>query len=138
MKIYPKFPIVSVGAVVIKDAKVLLIKRRNEPHKGEWSIPGGVVELGESLSKALEREILEECNIKVKAREILGITEKIEKDEKGRIKFHYVIIDMNAEYLDGTAKPISDAEEIRWVPFENIEKMKIREKLKEIIGKAMK
>ena len=112
---YPEQPIVAVGAVVFKEGKILTIKRSQEPSKGKWSIPGGRVELGETVYEAAKREALEECSIEIEIERLLDSVDNIIRDEEGRIKYHFVIIDLLARYVGGEIKAQSDAEECRWV-----------------------
>jgi 8-oxo-dGTP diphosphatase len=113
--IYPTHPQVAVGAVVFKDDRVLLVRRGRAPAKGLWAIPGGSMELGETLQAAAEREIFEETGIKIRAGEPVFTFDVIEKDNDGRIRFHYVIVDMIADYIGGALSPGDDAVEVRWV-----------------------
>ena len=112
---YPDLPRVAVGAVVVKDSKVLLVKRAKPPGKGLWAIPGGSVELGETLQTAAEREILEETGITIMARKPFYTFDVIERDNGNRIRFHYVIIDLMADYISGEPLPGDDADEVKWV-----------------------
>ncbi len=112
---YPDLPRVAVGAVVFKDSKVLLVKRSKPPGHGLWAIPGGSVELGETLQQAAEREILEETGITILARKPFYTFDVIEKDTKNQTRFHYVIIDLMADYISGEPLPGDDADEVRWV-----------------------
>ena len=114
-KRYPDQPMLAVGAVVFKDQKVLLVKRGQAPAKGMWAIPGGSVKLGETLKQAAEREILEETGIRIKAGEPVYSFEAIEYDESCAVIFHYYIVDMEAEYLDGELTPGDDADDAAWV-----------------------
>jgi len=113
--LYPKRPRVAVGAVVFKDQRVLLVRRGRAPAEGLWAIPGGSMELGETLQAAAEREIFEETGITIRAGEPVFTFDVIERDDDGRIRFHYVIVDMSADYIDGTLQPGDDAVEARWV-----------------------
>ena len=113
---YPDRPLVAVAAVVIRDdGRVLLVQRGQDPGKGRWGLPGGLVELGETLAQALQRELREECGIKVEPGEVLGIVESRVRDEQGRLRFHYVIIDFLATYRSGELRVASDAADARWV-----------------------
>ncbi len=92
---YPDSPVVGVGAVIIKDGKVLIVKRGKEPGYGRWSIPGGAVHLGEKLAPAVEREVLEETGLVVESGEVVEVYEPLIRDEKGRVRYHYVLIDFH-------------------------------------------
>jgi len=108
-------PQVAVGAVVIKDGAVLLVKRSHAPSAGLWAIPGGSVELGESLRQAAEREIFEETGIRIAAGDPVLTFEAIERDEQGCVQYHYVITDLAATYLEGEPFPGDDAADARWI-----------------------
>ena len=112
---YPDQPVVGVGAVVIKDGKVLLVKRGVDPNKGAWAIPGGSLKLGETLQEGAEREIMEETGIIIKAGKPFYFFDFFEKDEDGRIRFHYVVADMESEYISGELQAGDDALDARWV-----------------------
>lgn len=118
---YPRAPLVGVGAVVIRDGEeVLLVKRKYEPGKGLWSIPGGLVELGERLRDAVRREILEETGMEVEVEELLDVIDNIVRDEDGRVRFHYVLVDFLAKPLEGSPRASGDAEEARWFKREEL------------------
>jgi ADP-ribose pyrophosphatase len=112
---YPDAPRLAVGGVVIEGDRVLLVRRGKPPAFGEWAIPGGSVELGESLQQAVERELREETGITVRAGEICSTFEAVKRDDDGRVRFHYVIIDLTAEYLSGEPVPASDVTETAWL-----------------------
>ncbi len=122
---YPDFPRVGVGAIVIKDDKVLLVKRGIPPSKGLWAIPGGHVELGETLQETAEREILEETGIVIKAQKPAYAFDLIERDDLGKIRFHYIVVDLMAEYISGEPLGADDALEARWLSWEEIEKLPV-------------
>ncbi len=124
-KEYPSAPVVAVGAVVIRDGKVLLVRRRNPPGEGQWAIPGGSVHLAESLQEAAEREIREETGIGIRAGESIYVCDKIGKDEKSRIRYHYVIIDLEAEYLWGEPEPGDDALEACWLSPGELDRLRV-------------
>ena len=112
---YPSSPRVAVGAVVLKENRVLLVKRDNPPGKGLWAIPGGRVRLGETLQVAAERETREETGVIIRAKDPIYTFDVIERDAHGRIRFHYVIVDLLADYISGQPKPGSDACDARWI-----------------------
>ena len=122
---YPEHPRVAVGAVVIHNNSVLLVKRAKAPAEGEWAIPGGNVELGETSQQAAEREILEETGVRIRAREIIYTFESIHEDRDGNIIFHYVILDYSSDYISGNPTPRDDAMDAQWVSPEDIKKFKI-------------
>jgi 8-oxo-dGTP diphosphatase len=112
---YPDRPRLAIGGVVIKDGRVLLVRRGKPPALGEWAIPGGSVELGESLAEAAEREIQEETGVLVRAGEVCHLFEAIKGDDAGRVRFHYVIIDLLAEHVSGDPVPGSDVTDAAWL-----------------------
>jgi len=112
---YPDRPVVGVGAVVILDGKILLVKRGIEPSKGLWAIPGGSLELGETLQQAAEREILEETGVTIRAREPIYTFDFFERTDSGRVRFHFVIVDVAADYVSGEAKGADDALDACWL-----------------------
>jgi 8-oxo-dGTP diphosphatase len=122
---YPPVPCVAVGALVIKAEAVLLVKRGKAPSEGKWAIPGGSVELGETLQQAAEREIFEETGIRIRAAEPVYTFDFIERNRHGRIRFHYVIIDLAAEYLTGKIKPGDDADQAAWIPFAELKDLEM-------------
>ncbi len=122
---YPDAPRVGVGCVVVKDGAILLIRRGKPPAIGEWTVPGGSVGLGEPLRKAAEREVLEETGVSVRARAPVDILDLIETDAQENIRFHYVIVDFEADYRSGTVRAGDDALDARWVSPRNLSRLKI-------------
>jgi 8-oxo-dGTP diphosphatase len=119
-RLYPRRPMVGVGAVVWRDGAVLLERRGQPPAQGSWSLPGGLVDVGETLEQAIAREVREECNIAVTVGPLLGVFEPIVRDDDGRIRYHYVVIDYLAVYAGGEVAIGDDAAELRWVPVEEV------------------
>ena len=130
---YPDHPWVGVGVVVMRDGQMLMVKRGKEPNKGKWSIPGGVIELGETSCEAAVRETLEECSIHVEIIQVLDSADTIVRDGNGRVKYHYTIIDLLGEYMGGEAKAQSDAAECKWVALEEIEEFEIPSNLRDVL-----
>jgi 8-oxo-dGTP diphosphatase len=113
---YPEAPIVGVGAVVIDGTKVLLIRRGNPPLKGEWSLPGGALELGETLQQGVVREVFEETGLTVAPLGLVELLDRIIQDEEsGRVRYHYVLIDFACRVTGGSPLAGGDADEVRWV-----------------------
>jgi 8-oxo-dGTP diphosphatase len=112
---YPDHPRVGVGAVVLRNGRVLLVRRGDEPARGLWAIPGGGLKLGETLQQGAEREILEETGIVIRAGAPVFTCDSLERDGDGCVRFHYVIVDMSADYVSGDARAADDALEARWV-----------------------
>jgi 8-oxo-dGTP diphosphatase len=105
----------AVGAIVVKDGRVLLARRGKEPSYGLWSVPGGAVHLGETLKAAALREIREECGIEIDLGDVVEIVERMVRDADGRIQYHYVIVDYLARWASGELAPSPEALEARWV-----------------------
>lgn len=112
---YPDAPRPAVGAVVFKGDAVLLVQRGHPPSQGLWAIPGGSVRLGETLQAAAEREILEETGVVIRAGKPVLVFEAIEKDDDGAVKYHYVIVDLAADYVSGVPRPGDDAADAGWI-----------------------
>lgn len=111
---FPSAPIVAIGAVVVDGGRVLLVRRGAEPLKGEWSLPGGALELGESLCEGLIREVGEETGLVVEPIELIELLDRIHRDD-GRVRYHYVIADYLCRVTGGTVKAATDADDVRWV-----------------------
>jgi 8-oxo-dGTP diphosphatase len=120
-RLYPDQPVVGVGAVIVQHKKIVLIQRANEPSRGKWTIPGGLVELAESPEVAVVREAEEETGLQASDPALLDVVSNMDIDEQGKVKYHYIIIDYLVQIKGGTAKAASDAEELRWVPFDEVE-----------------
>ena len=116
---YPDAPIAGVGAVIVRrdadgEKRVLLIRRGQEPLKGEWSLPGGAVELGETLEEAICREVLEETGLTVEVVDTVQAFDRISRDDSGRVRYHYVLIDFLCRMTGGSLACATDAVEARW------------------------
>jgi 8-oxo-dGTP diphosphatase len=133
---YPDRPIVGVGAVIIDRERVLLLKRGSPPLLGEWSLPGGVVELGETLRAAAEREAREETGLIVKAGEVLEVLDRIIPGKDGAPQYHYVLIDFLCTVEGGELRAGGDAADVNWVRENELEKFKLEQLAIEVISKA--
>jgi ADP-ribose pyrophosphatase YjhB (NUDIX family) len=112
---YPERPIVGVGAVIVDDGKVVLIKRKYEPLKGHWSLPGGMVEVGEALDTAVTREMQEETGLIVDVGPVIEVFDRIMRDEQQRVRYHFVLIDYLCWPSSGTLRAGSDVDDAIWV-----------------------
>lgn len=110
---FPLAPLVGVGAVVVDEGRVLLVRRGREPLKGQWSLPGGMLELGESLTAGVAREVLEETGLTVEPLELIELLDRIHHQQE-RVRFHYVIADYLCRVTGGTLQAGSDADDVRW------------------------
>jgi ADP-ribose pyrophosphatase len=131
---YPTRPRVAVGAIVFKENNVLLVLRGKPPSQNLWSIPGGSVKLGETLQKAAEREIREETGLNIRAREPIYTFDVVDRDENGTVRYHYVIVDLLADYVGGTLRPGDDALDVRWVSPKALKKMKVSEATRKLLN----
>ena len=138
MRAYPSQPVAAVGAVILDGDRVVLVKRAHEPLKGEWSLPGGAVELGESLETALAREVAEETGLAIDIGAVVEVFERIQVASDGRVEFHYVIVDYVCRLSGGSALACgSDAEDVRWVSVADLAAYKITDKATAVIHKAL-
>ena len=113
---------VGVGAVIVRGARGLIVKRGHEPRKGEWSLPGGLLNLGESLTDAVRREVKEETGLDVQLGPIVDTFDRIHRDADGRIRYHFVIVDYVCWSVSGDAVAGSDAEDVAWATAEDVER----------------
>lgn len=120
-RLYPDQPVVGVGAVIVKESKIVLIKRGNEPSKGKWTIPGGLVELAESPEQAVIRETKEETGVNAEDPTLIDLVSNVDLDEQGRVRYHYIIIDYLVRVKGGNLHVASDAAELRLVPLKEVE-----------------
>jgi 8-oxo-dGTP diphosphatase len=133
---YPERPIVAVGAVILDGDRVLLIQRGQEPLKGEWSLPGGAVEIGETLEGALVREAREETGLDVEVGPVVEVLDRILRDGAGRVEYHYVIVDYLCRARSGTAACGSDADDVRWVGVDELPELHLTPRVTSVIEKA--
>jgi 8-oxo-dGTP diphosphatase len=134
---YPEHPIIGVGAVIIEGGCVLLVRRDTEPLRGEWSVPGGMLELGEKLRDGVRREVQEETGIDVEPGDVLDVFDSIFADTLGRTQYHYVLIDYLCRPLGGEPRAGSDVSDVRWVSAEALPAMGLRESIEQVVRKAL-
>lgn len=117
---YPARPIVGVGGIVIDEGRVLLVRRNQPPLEGRWSLPGGLVETGESLAAAVVRELDEETGVAVEVGPLVEVVERVVRDADGRVEYHYVLLDYFCARRGGTARAASDAGDVAWATLEEL------------------
>ncbi len=132
---YPDAPRIAVGAVVFKDGGVLLVQRANPPSQGKWAIPGGSVRLGETLQQAAEREIMEETGVVIRAGDPIFVFDVIEPDDRGGVRFHYVIVDLSAQYVSGEPRAADDAADARWITEAELAVLKVNPATRRLLKK---
>ena len=137
MREYPERPIVGVGAVVLDGSRVVLVKRANEPLKGEWSLPGGAVDVGETLEQAIRREVREETGLDVEVGPIVDVLDRIRHDADGRIKFHYVLVEFLCRPIGGELRCASDAEDAVWAADPDLVRYAVAEATIGVIDKGI-
>ena len=133
---YPSRPVVGVGAVVVDRGRVLLVRRGNEPLKGHWSLPGGAVDVGETLRDAIRREVREETGVEIEPRAIVEVLDRISSDPDGRPRFHYVLIDFVCDPVGGTLCCASDATEAVWAEKSTVAEYGLGDPAMSVIDKA--
>jgi ADP-ribose pyrophosphatase YjhB (NUDIX family) len=138
---FPEHPLIGVGAVIVRDGRALLIRRGSAPLLGEWSLPGGVLECGETLHEAVIREAREETGLVVEVSEMLGVFERIIRSEgehgQGRVRYHYVLIDFLCRPVAGELKAGSDAAEASWFQREELPACKLAVDTNEVVIKGL-
>jgi 8-oxo-dGTP diphosphatase len=133
---YPKLPILGVGAIILRRDRVLLVERAKPPLEGYWSLPGGVLEVGETLEEGVCREVLEETGLEVRPLGVVEIFERIMRDAAGAPEYHYVLVDYACRVTGGTLEAASDARRAEWVPRKRLADYRITEGTLPVIEKA--
>jgi 8-oxo-dGTP diphosphatase len=130
---YPSQPVVGIGAIIVQDDRILLAKRGSEPGKGKWSVPGGLVELGEKVEKAVVREVKEETNLDVEVTRLVDAVNNIIKDSDGKLRFHFVILDFITKLNGGTLQSSSDVLDTKWVRIDEAEDYDLTDTFREFL-----
>jgi 8-oxo-dGTP diphosphatase len=134
---YPAQPIVGVGAVVIAQDRIVLVKRAHDPLKGQWNLPGGAVELGETLQEACSREVLEETGLEVRVSSVIEVFDRIVRDAEGEVQYHFVLVDYLCRVVGGTLRSGSDASEIALADPFDLDVFRLNEKARQVIERGM-
>jgi len=135
-RLYPSLPIVGVGAVIVRQGEVLIVRRANPPLQNQWSIPGGMLDLGEKLRDGVAREVREETGLNVEVGPVLDVLDSIFPDDQGRTQYHYVLIDYLCRPRSGTLAAATDASEVRWAHPEELPALGMKPVTIEVIHKA--
>jgi 8-oxo-dGTP diphosphatase len=133
---FPETPLVGIGDIIIENARVVLVKRAHPPLQAEWSIPGGVLEVGELVREAAIREAREETGLTVEPGELLGVYDRVLRDADKRVQYHYVLIDFLCRRVAGDLTAASDAAEVRWFTREELPALKLAEDTLDVIRKG--
>jgi 8-oxo-dGTP diphosphatase len=133
---YPEHPLVGVGGVVISGGRALLIRRGSDPLKGEWSIPGGMLEVGETLLGGVQRELREETGIDARVVKLIEVFERIDSDEGGKIRYHFVVLDYLCQKVGGEARAGSDVVDVAWAARDELATYSLTETATRVILKA--
>jgi ADP-ribose pyrophosphatase YjhB (NUDIX family) len=133
---FPEVPLVGVGAIIIEDGRVVLVKRAHPPLQAEWSIPGGVLEVGELMREAAIREAREETGLTVEPGELLGVYDRVLRDAEQRVQYHYVLIDFLCRRVAGELAAASDAAEVRWFMGEELAALNLAADTLDVIRKG--
>lgn len=134
---FPEVPLVGVGAIIIENQRVVLVKRAHPPLQAQWSIPGGVLEVGELVREAAIREAREETGLIVEPGELLGVYDRVLRDPKQRVQYHYVLIDFLCRRVSGDLQAAGDAAEVRWFAREELPMLSLAEDTLDVIGKGL-
>jgi 8-oxo-dGTP diphosphatase len=134
---YPERPLVGVGGILLEAGRVLLIERGHDPQKGLWSVPGGALEVGETLADALRREMREETGLEIRPLEVVEVFERIVRDGDGRPEYHYVLVDYLCERIGGELRPADDATRAAWIELDRLSAIPLTPGAQRVIEKAL-
>jgi ADP-ribose pyrophosphatase YjhB (NUDIX family) len=135
---YPEGPMVGVGALIVRGSSILLVKRRNPPNAGKWSVPGGLVELGETAEDAIRREVHEELGIRIELGKVFKVGSNIELDESGKVKYHFVIVDFVARPLRGRIRLNDESSDYGWFGTGDVGRLDMAPKTREVVLKCLR
>jgi len=133
---YPERPFVGVGVVVWRDQSVLLIERGRPPRQGQWSLPGGVQQLGETVFEAARREVREETGLEIEVVDIVAVVDSIQRDDQGGVRYHYTLVDVLAEWRGGEPRAQDDAADAAWAALDELERFDLWDETVRVIGLA--
>ena len=131
---YPDRPFCGIGVVVWRGDEVLLVRRGRAPRKGDWSIPGGLQELGETVAETALREVREETGLTVRLTDQLGVVDSVRRDDSGRVEYHYTLIEFAAEWVSGELVPNDDVDRALWVPLDDLDRYALWDETRRIIA----
>jgi len=135
---YPERPVPAAAGLVFRGDDILLVKRGHAPNQGRWSVPGGAVEEGETVEAAVIREVLEETSVRVRPVRVLTVADLVERDDSGRVRFHYATVEVLCEYVEGEPMPDSDADNARWIPMRELHEYDVTETALQVIRAALR
>jgi mutator protein MutT len=136
-RLYPELPIAGVAGLILMGREVLLVERGKAPANGLWGLPGGAVEVGETLEEAVVREVLEETNIVVKPLELLTLFNSINRDEDDKVRTHFILFEYLCEYVSGEVDPGDDAPDARWVSIDSLDSVNLMKFTHEFIVRVL-
>ncbi len=134
---YPDRPFVGVGVVVLKDGAILLVRRARPPRQGEWSIPGGLQHIGETLAEAALRELREETGVEARLTGELGTVDSLRHDDVGRVEYHYSLVEFAAQWVSGEPRPADDVDRAEWAPIDDLDRYALWSETQRIIALAL-
>lgn len=136
-RVYPELPLVGSGALIHKAGKILLVKRRNDPNKGRWALPGGLVELGERVEAAVTREVREEVGLDIHLEGLLDVVNDIHYDDRGKVRYHYILVDFLARPTGGRLRLNSESSSSKWFDPEQVQRANTSENTKKVIRRFL-
>jgi 8-oxo-dGTP diphosphatase len=135
---YPDRPVIAVGAAVCRGGRVLIVQRGREPSLGVWTVPGGVVDLGERMREAAAREVREECGLEIEVGPVVGTLDNIVRDDGGAIRFHYAIVDFAARYVSGEIRLNDELMDAVWITTDQYDAYHVPRKARDVLTEALR